>query len=215
MLRPICFFLLALCCVLPAQAHSRSLRVGARIGPVAASAGEGFSDLLGTVAGYSCGLTFSLPIEDVLWLQAELLYTRKGYIYPYSIAHGEIIRPRVALDYLDIPVVMRFIIRPGNVHIDLGGYVGSFIGGSVEAPVPIELESISVNEVGMVLGAGIDFTAIGTRFGVDLRYFGAFTNDSGEDDYYPLEPRGQTGPAHSHTPDKLNHVLSLTASFFF
>ncbi len=141
----------------------------------------GIQDLARTGAtNYSIGVEFILPLGDVLALQPELLYAKKGAESSYTVL-GQTFSSTFSYNYLDIPLMLRFSL--GNTHgeglgvyINAGGYGAYAINGKSTSVTPLlttetdltfdEIDDQKRLDYGFVGGGGI---TLGNLF-FEVRY---------------------------------------------
>lgn len=156
---------------------------------------------------FTGGLSFILPLGNVVALQPELLYTQKGAKTSYTVL-GQEFTTDLNYNYLDIPLLLRLDI--GDTHgeglglyLNGGPYIGYAFSGKSKAETPVgTVESdIEFNDAddqrridyGFALGAGL---TLGNLF-FDLRYNHGTNNlldddadNSNDNDFKKLQHRG-------------------------
>lgn len=175
-----------------------------RIGIVA---GGTFSQLQGLKdvktsnrTGTMFGATLTLPVGDKVALQPELLFINKGGAIEDGGRTDDI-----RLDYLDIPLLLRFDRSPQaavNPHLMLGPSIGFNVGCNVSSSgggIP-DLSSDCTRDNfkpktldwGAVLGAGMDLSLGGLGVTGGARY-GVGLADISDDDGEALKQRVRNG----------------------
>ena len=101
----------------PAQAQRRTFGIKAGLGLTTWMCNSCFGAALNSVKpGPVLGMVASFPLGQRLRLQPELLYAQKGYQYRYtSFVH---------LDYLDLPLMLRYSPAASGVFLEAGPQVG-------------------------------------------------------------------------------------------
>lgn len=143
--------------------------------------GEDFKSKLGICVGGF--ITFN--ISEMFAIQPEVLYSMKGSKAEGTL-FGETFKVKFNLSYLEIPVLVKLrITTRGNVKpnifagpslaIKLSGKTKTEYAGESEED---DLEDIKDTDIGLIIGAGVDFG----KLTVDLRYNLGLTKLSEEDD---------------------------------
>ena len=145
-------------------------------------------------------------IEDVLFIQPEILYTRKGTQATYSnflLGSGTY---QFGLGYVEVPVVLGFNLGRFNLHA--GGY-GAYLtdarvrdvrdNGDIRGVTELNRSNFNSFDYGLVGGLGVDFEfgQVGLRYNMGLREI------------------GDSGIAGQLTQNAKNQALQLYLGFHF
>ncbi len=156
---------------------------------------------------FTGGLSFILPLGDVVALQPELLYTQKGAESTYTIL-GEEFTTDLNYNYLDIPLLLRVDIGDTHgeglgIYVNGGAYLGYAFSGKSTAETPVGTVETDIEfddaddqrriDYGFALGGGL---TLGNLF-FDLRYNHGTNNlldddasNSNDNDFKKLQHRG-------------------------
>ncbi len=157
--------------------------------------------------GFQAGMYFKAPIiEDVLFVQPELLYTRKGAQATYSNILQGSGKYQFSLGYAQLPVLLG--VNLGNFNIHAGPYVAYLTDakvkdvdsdGSIDGASDLNRGNFNTFDYGLSGGIGFDFEAaqVGLRYDLGLR------------------PVGESGLAGELTRDYKNSALQLYVGFHF
>lgn len=157
--------------------------------------------------GFQAGIYFQAHIiEDVLFIQPEVLYTRKGTQATYSNFLQGSGKYQFGLGYVEVPVVLG--VNIGNFNIHAGGY-GAYLtdarvrdvnnNGDIRGATDLNRGNFNSLDYGLVGGIGADF-----EFGqIGLRY------------NYGLREIGDSGIAGQLTQNAKNQALQLYVGFHF
>ncbi|MDJ1499763.1 porin family protein [Xanthocytophaga agilis] len=133
--------------------------------------------------GFQAGLYVKAPIiEDVLFIQPELLYTRKGAQSTYSNFIQGSGKYQFGLGYAQLPVLLGVDLGIFNIHA--GPYVAYLTDakvkdvdndGSINGVTDLNRDNFNSLDYGLSGGIGLDFEAaqIGLRYDLGLREVGA------------------------------------------
>ncbi|MDJ1492297.1 porin family protein [Cytophagaceae bacterium DM2B3-1] len=133
--------------------------------------------------GFQAGLYVKAPIiEDVLFIQPELLYTRKGAQSTYSNFIQGSGKYQFGLGYAQLPVLLGVDLGIFNIHA--GPYVAYLTDakvkdvdndGSINGVTDLNRDNFNSLDYGLSGGIGLDFEAaqIGLRYDLGLREIGA------------------------------------------
>jgi hypothetical protein len=143
--------------------------------------GENFESKL----GFCIGGFITFGISEMFAIQPEVLYSMKGS-KAEGIVLAESFKVEFNLSYLEIPVLLKVRIPTrGTVRpsIFAGPYLAIKLSGKSKIEYAGEseeedLEDLKDTDIGLVLGAGIDFG----KLTVDLRYNLGITKIPEEDD---------------------------------
>jgi opacity protein-like surface antigen len=138
------------------------------------------------------GVFLTLKFNDILAIQPEILYSQKGPKWDAPLG-GLAFVGTVNLNYLEIPVLVKFYIPTGansrvHPHIFAGPYFAFKMGAKLTGTWGVEsvdrtLDTIKSTDLGYVFGAGIDFAVGSGKITLDVRYgmsFSAIATDSTE-----------------------------------
>jgi hypothetical protein len=128
--------------------------------------------------GFAGGLFFMYQFSNMFAVQPEAYYTMKGATQKETI-EGYSITYTYSLDYIEIPVLLKFIIpiQGSAVHpaIFAGPAVGfntthkvkaEYEGQSAEADIP----DVKSTDFSLVFGGGVGFPVGTNELGFDVRY---------------------------------------------
>ena len=140
---------------LTTQAQGLDLGVKAGVNFATLSDASGLDNRTGFVAGAFVGVKFS----DKVGVQADLLYSQQG---------AELDLGEFDLDYVNIPVVIKYFVA-GGLNLQLGPQFGFIVNDDTRTVIGNVIQNIEVNDfdVAGVVGLGYDFP-MGIR--VDGRY---------------------------------------------
>ena len=157
--------------------------------------------------GFTGGLVVLLPLNSMIAIQPEFLFTQKGSERSYSLL-GETVTDKITYNYIDVPVMLRLSL--GNTHgeglgiyVNAGVYGGYALNGKqktttslgVESENDIDLSGDSKEkraDFGLTGGAGL---TIGDLF-LEVRYLHGTNNlldddvDNSNDNFDKLQHRG-------------------------
>ena len=133
------------------------LAMPARAQRIGMIAGGTFSQLRGldnvtakNRTGTMFGASLTLPIGGSTAFQPELLFVNKGS----ELKIGDVGKKDIRIDYLEIPLLLRFDHNPGSAvgpHLYLGPSMGSFIilknSSCLCVPIKYSNPSLSVNRI--------------------------------------------------------------------
>jgi len=157
--------------------------------------------------GFNAGIYAKAQIiEDVLFIQPELLYTRKGAQANYSnILQGKG-KYQFGLGYVQLPVLLG--VNIGNFNIHAGAYAAYLTDarikdvnndGTIRGATELNRSNFNSFDWGLSGGIGMDFEAaqIGLRYDMGMR------------------PIGDSGLAGELTKNAKNSALQLYVGFHF
>jgi len=191
-------FFLSLFLTLPsyAQAPDLPVRFGAKAGASLATlrvdTGEDEADDRGYQTDFVLGVYGQVPVNELVGLQAELLYARKGSSTEESFG-DETFQQTTNLDYIEavvVPKVKLPLEAPVVPSVHFGPYLGYAVNRTIEQSGGGMSNSESISDgtnaldLGVALGAGID-VPVGERMAtVGVRYdFGLLNvSDDGDGD---------------------------------
>ncbi len=138
----------------------------------------------GSLKGYALGAWWGIPLNRRLSLRAEALYSMKG---DSETSGGYTATTHVS--YIDVPVLAKVRLLNGGTaqpSLFLGpsmainvGANSTLEGQGTELDVDIQ-DQVSSFELGMVVGAGVDFDLGANTYGVELRYARGLSNAAAE-----------------------------------
>jgi hypothetical protein len=117
-------------------------------------------------SGVTAGVFISFEIADWFAIQPELLYVQKGVDVDVSPPADEIVRQRIEVDYIEIPVLAT--LSGGSDLLEAYLFGGPTFGIRVDSEIVTELGSTTVSrdasddikktDVGFAVGAGVKFS---------------------------------------------------------
>jgi Outer membrane protein beta-barrel domain len=174
------FFLLLIlffACVLNPSTFASPISIGLQGGMNLGNLSFNPSRSTSTRTGIAIGGHLELSLLGIVYLQPELMYVQKGAV---DSTTSNIIK----LDYLEIPLLMKFKLGITPIHLELmaGPYVAFAMSTKTDlgaSGVRTDLTDAKQMDVGAVLGVGAELT-VGSSTSVfaNLRYEMGFTNTS-------------------------------------
>ena len=142
---------------------------------------------LDSKTGFAGGLFFMYQFSNMFAIQPEAYYTMKGATYSESGADLTI-----SLDYIEVPVLVKFIIPIQGSNIKPSIFAGPSIGFNMTAKSKVEFDGESQEndfkdetkstEFSLAFGGGLGFPVGNGELGVDIRYLlGMSTFDDSSD----------------------------------
>jgi hypothetical protein len=142
---------------------------------------------LDSKTGFAGGLFFTYQFSNMFAIQPEAYYTMKGATYSEGGADLTI-----SLDYIEVPILVKFIIPIQGSNIKPSIFAGPAIGFNMTAKSKVEFEGESQEndfkdetkstEFSLAFGGGIGFPVGNGELGVDIRYIlGMSTFDDSSD----------------------------------
>ena len=142
---------------------------------------------LDSKTGFAGGLFFTYQFSNMFAIQPEAYYTMKGATYSESGADLTI-----TLDYIEVPVLVKFIIPREGSAIKPSIFAGPSIGFNMTAKSKVEFDGESQEndfkddtkstEFSLAFGGGVGFPVGNGELGVDIRYIlGMSTFDDSSD----------------------------------
>lgn len=142
---------------------------------------------LDSKTGFAGGLFFTYQFSNMFAIQPEAYYTMKGATYSESGADLTI-----TLDYIEVPVLVKFIIPIEGSAIKPSIFAGPSIGFNMTAKSKVEFDGESQEndfkddtkstEFSLAFGGGVGFPVGNGELGVDIRYIlGMSTFDDSSD----------------------------------
>lgn len=119
--------------------------------------------------GFCVGAFISYDISNMLALQPEVLFTMKGaqLLEEGFLGEGEF-KSKMELNYVEIPVLAKVSIPAGS-NIKLNAFAGPAVALKLSAKSKVEfegeseeedIEDIKSNDIGLVIGAGVELGAL-------------------------------------------------------
>ncbi len=195
------------------------LRLGLNLAQTRLDPGVGGEAKLGLCGG----LHMVYSLNDVLGIQPEILYTTKGTQWtfredgpPYNPSGSTSTCQRMYLDYIEMPVLLRFSISiDDRIHPNLliGPYWAflvryRWVSETPEEVIVDELENLKSRDHGTVVGGGIDFSAGRGAWTIGARYAFGWTGICTETDRYEYDSAKQ-----SRVTNPRNSVVSLMVGY--
>jgi len=142
---------------------------------------------LDSKTGFAGGLFFTYQFSNMFAIQPEAYYTMKGATYSEGGADLTI-----SLDYIEIPVLVKFIIPIEGSKIKPSIFAGPSIGFNMTAKSKVEFDGetqendfkdeTKSTEFSLAFGGGVGFPVGNGELGVDIRYIlGMSTFDDSSD----------------------------------
>ena len=133
------------------------------------------------LTSFNAGLYVKLPITDMIAIQPELLYSRKGAELSYNnlFATGT---AKFKLNYIELPVLLKLNLTD-NFNIHAGPYLAYLVNaqvtnendnGSLDFENTLDNEDFNKFDYGVSGGIGFDFDSfsIGARYNYGLQTVG-------------------------------------------
>ena len=185
---------LALVAIGRAPALAQRPQYGVKAGLSLSTVTGGFGSALSTVKpGVILGAVASFPLGPRLSLRPELFFSQKGHQYSYSSSQ--------AMDYVDLPVMLRFSPATSGVFAELGPQTGWLM-------YPRYLytfdSSLTFRNFDVGYAGGVGYRLRG-GWSFSLRYNGGFIPLIIEEEDFYQHP----------IPKVRNAALQLTASYVF
>lgn len=174
---------------------AKGFKAGVNIANITGSDVDDFMDVLSyfagaslsnkTLMGFSFGGFVTYNFSPTVALQPELLYSMKGFTIT---AEGEDEDVDVKMDYIEIPVLFKFMFGKGTAKPYL--FAGPSLGILVSSKMKSGGESVDAKDlwkttdVGVVFGGGVGFPLGQGALSLDGRYTMGVTNtpDAGDAD---------------------------------
>ena len=128
--------------------------------------------------GFAGGLFFMYQFNDMFAIQPEAYYTMKGATDKGTI-EGFTYEAEMKLDYIEIPLLLKFLIPIKDSGVRPSIFAGPSIGFNMSAKSKIEaggqtfeedIEDVASTDFGLVFGGGIGFPVGNGELGLDIRY---------------------------------------------
>ncbi len=159
------------------------------------------------LTSFNAGVYATFPVGEILSIQPEILYSRKGgeLKYESDFLSGE---TQFKLNYIEVPVLFKVNVTD-NLNIQAGPYFAYLVdvqvkndadGEAIDFEDNYDNDDFNKFDAGIAVGVGLDFKSIG--FGVRYNY--GFTNIGKERDF--------AGATYT-IPDGNNSNLSVYAAF--
>lgn len=163
------FLLLALALGLAGSAQAQSIKYGVKAGASLTNVTKA-GDEANYKFGFNGGVMANFAVNDMFSIQPEVLYSNKGY----KVKDGQN-NLRLALNYIDVPVLAKIATGATGLFFELGPQVGF----RAAADIKDSNNSLSLNDaiknVDFGYAAGLGFQAASGGM-IGLRYNGGFTN---------------------------------------
>jgi hypothetical protein len=166
---------------------------------------------------------FTFMFSEMWGLQPEALYTSKGADIPM----GAGIKAALKLTYLEIPVLLKFVI-PTSSNVSPSLFVGPSIGFNLNAKITgqadpasidIEVANAKSTEFALVFGGSLDIALEKTVLLLDVRYSLGLSKPFEDTTTWDLDdpplPFPISDPTDGRAPDIKNGVISIMAGFGF
>lgn len=140
------------------------------------------------LTSFNAGIFFTLPVGDILSIQPEVLYSRKGAELTYDnvLATG---KAQFKLNYIEVPVLLKVNITD-NLNVHAGPYFAYLIdaqvkndgdGNTIDFEDNYDNDDFNKFDVGISGGIGLDFNSIGigARYNYGLSQVGKERNFAG------------------------------------
>jgi hypothetical protein len=141
--------------------------------------------------GFAFGGFFMYQFSPMFAIQPEAYYSMKGATDKMDIGGGTV-DLTYTLDYIEIPVLFKFLIPIQGSGVKPAIFAGPFLGINTTAKVKAEyqgdsqeedIEDVKSTEFGLQFGGGIGFPVGKGELGVDIRYIlGLSTIDDSADE---------------------------------
>ena len=176
--------------------------------------GVNFSNIYSTdvddnnvLTSFNAGVYATFPVGDILSIQPEILYSRKGgeLIYDNAIASG---KAQFKLNYIEVPVLLKVNITD-NLSVHAGPYFAYLVdasvsndagGDSLDFNDDYNNDDFNKFDIGISSGIGFDFKSLG----IGARYNYGFSTIGKERDF--------AGTSYT-IPDGKNSNISLYLSY--
>jgi hypothetical protein len=161
------------------------------------------------LTGFNIGVFSKVPITQHVAFQPELYYTTKGSEITYNNTFVDGIA-RFRLNYIEMPILLVMNVTD-NFNIHVGPYASYLLNGKVKNESNVNLFDFEDNinsddfnrfDVGVAVGAGIDFGSIG----IGVRYNYGLTTVGKEKSFL--------GTTYTF-PDAKNGVINFYAAISF
>jgi len=177
---------------LNAQVYIQHIQIGPKVGVNIAKFTDYDSKL-----GFAGGIFFQFQFSNLFSIQPEAYYTMKGATHPNHQYSDE----TYILNYIEVPLLLKFIIPLEGSIIRPSVYAGPVIGFNTTAEYRIEYnvtylsphsleiydisDDIQSTDFSLAFGGGIGFIVGNNELGLDIRYIlglkSVFDNSSNVD----------------------------------
>lgn len=183
------FTLFFLVCIFSTMSFAQ-MQLGVKAGlNLANLSGDDVSDT-DSRTGFAGGLFFMYQFSDMFAIQPEAYYTMKGATDKGTI-EGFTYEAEIKLDYIEVPLLLKFLIPIKNSGIKPAIFAGPSIGFNMSAKSKVEaggqtfeedMQDVTSTDLGLVFGGGIGFPVGNGELGLDIRYIlGLSTIDDSAD----------------------------------
>jgi outer membrane protein W len=174
-------------CARPAMAGKTSIGVKGGLNITNASGGpEEWNDTIEAIAGFTGGVFVNHMLNDKLSIQAELLYSQKGFNFAL-LDETDIFELDLTLnlDYFELPVLLKYAFSPEKKFrpVLFAGPSFAYCSASeltvtaLGFSAGIDFSSLThTTDFGMVLGGGFDYALSGGTLVFDTRFHYGFTH---------------------------------------
>jgi hypothetical protein len=163
------------------------LKAGLNIANIGGSdADELVGQSLDSKTAFAGGVFFMYQFSDMFAIQPEAYYSMKGATY--SVSGADL---TISLDYIEIPLLLKFIIPIEGSNIRPSIFAGPAIGFNTTHKMKVEYSGTSAEmdipdtkstDFSLAFGGGIGFPVGSGELGVDIRYIlGLSTIDDSSD----------------------------------
>lgn len=168
-MKQLSFLTVALIAVLTVNAQRAS--VGLKGGLNFASLSSSDKDADNTNrTGFHAGLFAHIPIAPEFAVQPEVVYSTQGTKYPVDLAGGTTEKHNLALNYINIPVMLQAMVG-GGFFAEAGPQIG-FLTKATDKVGDIESGAVSKNDfksTDLALGFGLGYSGL-SGLGIGARY---------------------------------------------
>jgi hypothetical protein len=173
-----------------ATAQAQSIKYGLKAGASLTSITGSDSDAAKYKFGFNGGVLANLGLNDMVSIQPEILYSNKGYKFKYLQEDT-----RVALNYIDVPVLVKVATGATGLFFELGPQVGFRLSADIkDSDYSVSFKD-NTHSIDFGYAAGLGFQAESGPV-VGLRYNGGFTN-IGKNGYFNGLPVTATNSKNS------------------
>lgn len=184
------FTLLFLVCVFSTMSFAQ-MQAGLKAGLNIANLSGDDAGSPDSKTGFAFGGFFMYQFSPMFAIQPEAYYTMKGATDKMDF-QGTTVDLTYTLDYIEIPVLLKFIIPVQGSGVKPAIFAGPFLGINTTAKVKAEyqgesqeedIEDTKSTEFGLQFGGGIGFPVGKGELGIDIRYIlGLSTIDDSADE---------------------------------
>jgi hypothetical protein len=181
-------------------AQAQSVKYGVKAGASFTSITGSNSDAAKYKFGFNGGVVANFGLNDMVSIQPEILYSNKGYKIKYLQDNT-----RVALNYIDVPVLVKVATGATGLFFELGPQVGFRLTADVKDSNASVSFKDNTHTVDFGYAAGLGFQAESGPI-IGLRYNGGITN-IGKNSFFSGLPVTAT--------DSKNSAFQLYIGFMF